>query len=123
MPSEITEVTNYKYQWLGPGHFGGHISGLYPDGKRTIWSNGREQIVKLDYETLEILTSFDLSHERQDERFSDRADWEEGISGLDNFEDIDHLVQHAIGLAARFMTGLDVVYSLLDIDHVMYVGR
>ncbi len=123
MPSETTEATNYKYQWLGPGHFGGLISGLYPDGKRTIWSNGREQIVKLDYETLEILTSFDLSHERQDERFSDRADWEEGISGLDNFEDIDHLVQHAIGLAARFMTGLDGVYSLLDIDHVMYVGR
>ena len=36
-----------QFTWLGPGHFGGLISGPYPDGKRTIWSNGRERLVKL----------------------------------------------------------------------------
>jgi hypothetical protein len=120
---ELLEGDDYKYEWLGPGHFGGLISGLYPDGKRTIWSNGREKIVKLDYETLQILASFDLSHERPNELFSNRAQWEEGVAGLDNFNDVDQLVEHAVGLASRFMTGLDGVYSLLDIDHVMYLGR
>ena len=120
---DLSKGVSYQYQWLGPGHFGGLVSGLYPDGKRTIWSNGREQIVKLDYETLDILASFDLSEERPDEVLSNLAEWEEGIAGLDNFEDFDALLQHAVGLATRFMTGLDGVYSLLDIDHVMYLGR
>ena len=120
---DLSEGVSYQYQWLGPGHFGGLVSGLYPDGKRTIWSNGREQIVKLDYETLDILASFDLSEERPDEVLSNLAEWEEGIAGLDDFDDFDALLQHAVGLATRFMTGLDGVYSLLDIDHVMYLGR
>ena len=31
------------------------MSGAYPDGRRVIWSNGRQTIVKLDYDTLETL--------------------------------------------------------------------
>jgi len=120
---EVLEKNDYQYEWLGPGHFGGLISGLYPDGKRTIWSNGREQIVKLDYETLETLSTFDLSRERPDEVFSNRSEWEDGIADLDNFDEEEELINSAIGLAARFMTGLDGVYSLLDVDHVLYLGR
>ena len=96
---------------------------MYPDGKRTIWSNGREQIVKLDYETLEVLNTFDLSHERPEELPSTQSDWENGIADLDDFSDEEQLIHGAIALAARFMTGLDGVYSLLDLDHVMYLGR
>ena len=121
--NKILDENDCQYKWLGPGHFGGLISGLYPDGKRTIWSNGREQIVKLDYETLEVLNTFDLSHERPDELFSTQSEWESGVADLDNFSDEEQLIHSAIGLAARFMTGLDGVYSLLDIDHVMYLGR
>ena len=120
---EILEKNDYQYEWLGPGHFGGLISGLYPDGKRTIWSNGREQIVKLDYETLELLAAFDLSHERPGDVFSSHSEWAAGIAELDNFDNEEKLINSAIGLAARFMTGLDGVYSLIDIDHVMYLGR
>ena len=121
--NKILDENDCQYKWLGPGHFGGLISGLYPDGKRTIWSNGREQIVKLDYETLEVLNTFDLSYERPDELFSTQSEWESGVADLDNFSDEEQLIHSAIGLAARFMTGLDGVYSLLDIDHVMYLGR
>ena len=121
--AEFLEASDYQYEWLGPGHFGGLISGVYPDGKRTIWSNGREQIVKLDYETLELLAVFDLSHERPEEVLSNRSEWEAGIIDLDNFDDEEKLITSAVGLAGRFMTGLDGVYSLLDVDHVMYLGR
>ena len=121
--NEVLAESDLQYKWLGPGHFGGLISGVYPDGKRTIWSNGREQIVKLDYETLEVLNTFDLSHERPEELPSTQSDWENGIADLDDFSDEEQLIDGAIALAARFMTGLDGVYSLLDLDHVMYLGR
>ena len=121
--NKVLAESDLQYKWLGPGHFGGLISGVYPDGKRTIWSNGREQIVKLDYETLEVLNTFDLSHERPEELPSTQSDWENGIADLDDFSDEEQLIDGAIALAARFMTGLDGVYSLLDLDHVMYLGR
>ena len=120
---EILEKNDYQYKWLGPGHFGGLISGLYPDRKRTIWSNGREKIVKLDYATLEVLSELDFMHERPDEIVSNHSEWEAGIADLDNFDDEEKLLQNAINLGARFMTGLDGVYSLLDTEHVMYLGR
>ena len=47
-PSATLAERDVSYTWVGPGHFGGLISGPYPDGRRVIWSNGREQIVKLD---------------------------------------------------------------------------
>ena len=36
------------YQYLGPGHFGAFTSGLYPDGRRVIWTNGVNGVFKLD---------------------------------------------------------------------------
>ena len=49
-------------------------------------------------------------------------DWEAGVEGLDELEG-DEAVLHAADLAARFLTGLDGVYSLLDADHTMFLGR
>jgi len=114
-----------QYVWLGPGHFGGLISGLYPDGGRTIWSNGRECIAKLDYDTLEVLTTLELSHERPEEERSCRADWETAVAGLDEgiHGDEPTPVMHAATLGSRFLTGLDGVYALLDHEHTLFVGR
>ena len=126
---QVLDETERQFTWLGPGHFGGLISSPYPDGRRTIWSNGRECIAKLDYDTLEVLATFDLSHERPDEPMSTRADWEAGVAGLDVFFDADpdragdEAVMHAADLAARFMTGLDGVYALLDHEHTLFLGR
>ena len=39
---EVLGTGDLQHTWLGPGHFGGLISGEYPDGRRVIWSNGRE---------------------------------------------------------------------------------
>ncbi len=123
--AEVLGEADRQYTWLGPGHFGGLISGPYPDGGRTIWSNGRECIAKLDHDTLEVLATFDLSHERPDEPPSSQADWEAGVAGLDEgiHGDDDAPVLHAAGLASRFMTGLDGVYALLDHEHTLFLGR
>ena len=44
------------------------------------------------------------------------------VEGLDDLEG-DEAVAHAIGIAARFMTGLDGVYALLDCDNTLFLGR
>ena len=54
-PTEVLDDAAIQYAWLGPCHFGGYTSGEYADGKRVIWSNGRQTIAKLDYDTLEVL--------------------------------------------------------------------
>lgn len=43
------------YRFLGPGSFGGFVSGPYPDGRRVMWNNGVNGLFKLDNETYEIL--------------------------------------------------------------------
>ena len=127
IPNGIEEVSDSERQhaWLGPGHFGGLISGTYPDGGRTIWSNGRECIAKLNYDTLEVLTTLDLSDERPEEEGSCRADWETALAGLDEgiYGDETTPVLHAAELASRFLTGLDGVYALLDCEHTLFLGR
>ncbi len=123
--AEVLTDADRQFTWLGPGHFGGLISGPYADGKRTIWSNGRECIAKLDHDTLEVLATLDLSRERPGEPPSGPTDWEAGVSGLDEgiHGSDDGPVMHAAGLAARFMTGLDGVYALLDHQHTLFLGR
>ena len=115
---EALASEDVQHTWLGPGHFGGLISGVYPDGRRVIWSNGRERLVKLDYDTLEVLATLDVGGGEP----STREDWEAGVAGLDDLSG-DEAVGHAVDLASRFMTGLDGVYALLDVNQTLFLGR
>ena len=117
-PTEVLGADDIQYTPLGPGHFGGVISGRYPDGRRVIWSNGRQIIAKLDYDTLEVLTTLPTGTEP----VTEQAELDGLEAGLDDL-DGDDAVAHAIGIAARFMTGLDGIYSLLDCDHTLFLGR
>ncbi len=117
-PTDVLGPGDIQYAPLGPGHFGGVISGRYPDGRRVIWSNGRQIIAKLDYDTLEVLATLPTGTEP----ITDQAELEALEAGLDDL-DGDDAVAHAIGIAARFMTGLDGVYSLLDCDHTLFLGH
>jgi hypothetical protein len=117
-PSEVLGEADIAYSWIGPGHFGGLISGPYPDGRRVIWSNGRQQIVKLDHETLEVLASFTVPGEE----VTPEEELRELVRGLDDLTGIEALM-HAGSLGQRFMTGLDGVYSVLDCDHTLFLGR
>jgi hypothetical protein len=116
-PTAVLRPNDLRYAAIGPGHFGELISSPYPDGRRVIWSNGRQQIVKLDYETLEVLASRPTGVEpiTPDDELRAAADALDTLDGAPALE-------HAVGLALRFLTGLDGVYSLLDCDHTLYVG-
>jgi hypothetical protein len=103
---------------LGPGHFGSLLTGPYPDGRRVIWSNGREQLAKLDAETLEVLATYAIPGMAQ----SDPDVLEADLAGLDEL-DGDEAILHAADLAMRHLTGLDGVYALLDHEHTLFLGR
>ena len=117
-PARTLADDDRQYTWLGPGHFGGCISGPYPDGRRVIWSNGRRSIVKLDHDTLEVLAQLPVG----DETELTEAEMRAAVDGLDDLAGQD-AIGHAVGLALGFMTGLDGVYSLLDCDHTLFLGR
>lgn len=107
-----------QHAWLGPGHFGSLISGPYPDGRRVIWSNGRQQLAKLDYDTLEVLATYAIPGEEPTALDTMQVD----LAGLDDL-DGDEAVMHAADLAMRYLTGLDGVYALLDQDQTLFLGR
>ena len=90
-PSEVLGPGDIQYAPLGPGHFGGLISGLYPDGRRVIWSNGRQTIAKLDYYTLEVLATFPTGTEP----VTGQAELEALEAGLDNLGG-DDAVAHGL---------------------------
>ena len=117
-PTETLPPDAIQYSWVGSGHFGGCTSGPYADGRRVIWSNGRQNIVKFDYDTLEILATLPIG----DLPATPLAELEDHVGKLDSLRDHDAIV-HAITLALNFLVGLDGVYSLLDCDHTLFVGR
>ena len=117
-PSRTLTDDERQYTWLGPGHFGGCISAEYGNGRRVIWSNGRRSIVKLDHDTLDVLARLPVG----DETELTEQEMRDAIAGLDDLSGQD-AIGHAVGLALGFMTGLDGVYSLLDCDHTLFLGR
>ncbi len=117
-PTAHLTPDDIQYSSLGPCHFGGLISSPDATGRRTIWSNGRHTIAKLDYDTLEVLAELSVS----DESVLTDTEIGEAVAGLDE-QHGDAAIGHAMGLALRFMTGLDGVYSLLDCDNTLFLGR
>ena len=117
-PTQVLAGDDIQYARLGPGHFAGLTSGRYPDGRRVVWSNGRQIIAKLDYDTLEVLATLPTGVEP----VTEPSEFESLEAGLDDLDGTD-AVDHVIGIAVRFMTGLDGIYSLLDCDHTLFLGR
>lgn len=117
-PSEVLSADDLAYVWLGAGHFGSLISGTYPDGRRVIWSNGRQNIVKLDYESLQPLASYAIPGQEPVEI----GEMKEALEGLDSLSGPE-LLEHVAQTASRFMTGLDGVYAVLDCNHTLFLGR
>jgi hypothetical protein len=117
-PTEVLGPDAIQFSWLGPGHFGGLISSRYPDGRRVIWSNGRQTIAKLDYDTLEVVATLATD----DLEITPQAELEELVAGLDELRG-QEAIDHAVTLAARYLVGLDGVYALVDCDDTLFLGR
>ena len=46
-----------RYAPTGPGQFGAFTSSPYPDGRRVLWSNGLDRVIKMDFDTYEVLAT------------------------------------------------------------------
>jgi hypothetical protein len=119
-PSGATRVLGTEevdYAAVGPAHFGAYISSPYPDGRRVIWSNGLDRIVKLDHDTWEVLaTRWVAGAERYSEAQADASitRWDRRNAGL------RAMLQGV--LEARKLRNLSSVYTVLDRDGVYYIA-
>jgi hypothetical protein len=116
-PTEALPPDAVRSQPLGAGHFGLGISPVYPDGRRVLWSNGRENIVKLDADTFAELARYEIPGTAK----TSVAEMDEALAGLDALDGTARETL-AIQLAARFLTGLGGVYYVLDSDNALFVG-
>ena len=57
-PSRQLSPEEIQYLHTGPAHFGQVVSGVYPDGRRVFWGNGIDRIVKVDYESYELIDEY-----------------------------------------------------------------
>lgn len=105
------------YQYLGPGHFGAFTSGLYPDGRRVIWTNGVNGVFKLDEADYSLIDHFpsDVAH-KYDEAWGNKF-----IAKLDKNNGAS-----AIVTAVRSMMplkDLSGVYTVVGANDWFYIAR
>lgn len=117
-PTRQLAEDEIQYTFTGPGFFGITTSGVYPDGKRVFWGNGLDRLVKLDYDTQEIITEKYFPGE---ERYT-REQSEEAIAKFENNNDGIIALYNAYQEAQK-LRNLSNIYTLLDIDNVYYVGN
>ncbi|MDH3992669.1 MAG: hypothetical protein OEV47_07140, partial [Gammaproteobacteria bacterium] len=117
-PTRQLAEDEIQYTFTGPGFFGITTSGVYPDGKRVFWGNGLDRLVKLDYDTQEIITEKYFPGE---ERYT-REQSEEAIAKFENNNDGIIALYNAYQEAQK-LRNLSNIYTLLDIDNIYYVGN
>lgn len=116
-PSRELANSEIQYVHTGPGFFGIATSGVYADGKRVFWGNGLDRIVKLDYDTHTVLA----------QRFFEgatRYSAEQADTAIARFDDSNQgfmALYHAFREAQK-LRDLSNLYTVLDKDHVYYVG-
>ncbi|MEH6592055.1 MAG: hypothetical protein V7746_17460 [Halioglobus sp.] len=116
-PGKILSPEEIQYVHTGPGFFGINTSGHYADGKRVFWGNGLDRIVKLDYDTQEILDEYFFPDV---ERWS-AAQADAAIADFDSSNDGIVALYNAYQQAQK-LRNLSNLYTILDRDHTYYVG-
>jgi len=106
-----------RYVFLGPAHFGALISGPYANGRRVIWSNGLDRMVKLDHDSFRVLASYPISGAKR----YDEAQAEASIAGFDASNHGFFAFLRAMRTGAM-LRDISAVYTLLDRDNTFYVG-
>lgn len=116
-PTRTLKDSEIQYTHTGPGYFGIATSGVYADGKRVLWGNGLDRIVKLDYDTQEIVAEY---------FFPDSPSWDaeyadEAIAYFDNDNDSVFAIYKAFSEAQK-LRNLSNLYTILGADHTYYIG-
>jgi hypothetical protein len=106
-----------QYAPTGPAQFGAYTSGPYSDGRRVIWSNGLDRIVKVDFDTFEILATHWLPGAR---RWTE-AEADDSIAAFDASNEGFGAIWHAFRDASK-LRDLSGVYTVLDVDNSYYIA-
>jgi hypothetical protein len=116
-PGRTLGPGDLDYAPVGPGHFGAVTSGPYPDGRRVHWSNGLDRIVKIDHDSYAVLATLYLPGAL---RYTEA----EADASIERLERRNHGLLALVDAFrdARKLRDLAGVYTLLDRDHVYYIG-
>jgi len=116
-PGARFESSEVQYAATGPAQFGAYTSSPYPDGRRVYWSNGLDRIVKVDFESFEILaTRWVEGAKRWTEAEAD-ASIEEFEESNEGFFALWHAFQDA-----NKLRDLSSVYTVLDSDNTYFIA-
>ncbi len=116
-PGPRLSAEQIRYAPSGPGQFGANTSGPYPDGRRVYWANGIDRIVKIDFDSFEILATY---------WFDGAKRWTEAEadSAIDYFDQSNEGIGplwRAYQEASK-LRDLSGVYTLLDADNTYYIA-
>ena len=116
-PSRTLPPEQIDYRHVGPGHFGATTSGLYADGRRILWGNGIDRIVKIDHDSFEVLREF---HFPGAEVYA-AEEAEAAIAALDANNDGFFALARGFRQMLKYRD-LANLYTVLDRDHNYYIG-
>ncbi len=116
-PGRALHEADIQYSHLGPAHFGAYTSSPYPDGRRVLWSNGLDRIVKLDYETYEVLATRWVDGAK---RWTE-VEADESIAAFDESNHGFFAIWQAFRDASK-LRDLSSVYTVLDADNTYYIA-
>ncbi len=117
-PGTNLEPSEIQYAPVGPAHFGAYTSGPYPDGRRVMWSNGLDRIVKVDFDTFEILATYWIPGARK----WTEAEADASIARLDKSNEGIAAIWHAFRDASK-LRDLSSVYTVLDASNTYFIAN
>jgi hypothetical protein len=116
-PGAALDPSEIQYAPVGPAHFGAYTSSPYPDGRRVIWSNGLDRIVKVDYDDFKVLAT----HWVKGARRWTEADADESIDAFDASNQGVFAIWRAFSDASK-LRDLSSVYTVLGADNTYYIA-
>jgi NAD(P)-dependent dehydrogenase (short-subunit alcohol dehydrogenase family) len=116
-PGSELRADEIQYSPTGPAQFGAYTSGPYPDGRRVFWSNGLDRIVKVDFDSYEILATYWLP----DARRWTEAEADDAIAAFDASNEGLGSIWRAYREASK-LRDLSGVYTVLAADHTYYIA-
>jgi hypothetical protein len=116
-PTKTLTKDEIEYVSLGPAHYGQYTSDPYPHahGRRVIWTQGGNGLVKLDAETFRVLATYP---------FTDHKQWT-AKEFFDEYEalratPLDQQASPLLALGAQTQSAVGA-YALLGKDNVFYL--
>ena len=110
LPEEI------QYVFTGPASIGAYTSSRYPDGRRVLWLNNINGVMKVDEQTYEI-----LAHLPSDGAAIYTEGFAEDFIAAFNTDNGPRAIPKA-GKAAAILKDLSGIYAVLDRDNRFYVA-